>query len=208
LLLAVLGGSQLGLPRLAERRVRSQLADVGEVRQVTVRALPAFKLLANRADRVDVRLGAARVGTGELGALLERARGADELTGSATSLELGPLALRDARLRKRGDALEVSALLTDAALRAATPAGIGLRPVATTGGELAFDATAGLLGLSATVRARLGVSDGALVVAPDGALGALATVTLFQDPRVTVTGAQARVAPDGYAVRATAQLSR
>ena len=48
-------GGQIALPRVAERRITSDLAETGQVRRVSVEAMPAVKLLFKRADRVDVR---------------------------------------------------------------------------------------------------------------------------------------------------------
>ena len=57
LVLAVAGlavASQLLLPGLAERRLRSELGEVGTVERVDVSAFPAVKVLAGRADRIVV----------------------------------------------------------------------------------------------------------------------------------------------------------
>ena len=203
LVLLVLLGAQLLLPGLAERRLREELAARGDVRSVDVRALPALTLLAGRADRVDVRFGAMRAGPADLGALIERTTGAERVDARADTLQAGGFSLRDVVLLKRGDALEGRAVLSDAALGAALPPGVGFTPVPSADGQLVLEATAGLLGVQTTVRARLSAQGGALVVAPDGLLGGLATLTVFRDPRVAVTGVGAQRTADGYALTAT-----
>ena len=80
LLVAALVGGQLALPRVAERRITSDLAKSGEVRRVSVEAVPALKLLFKRADRVEVDMAEVRAGsTGRLAALLRRTRATEEL---------------------------------------------------------------------------------------------------------------------------------
>ena len=44
------------------------------------------------------------------------------------------------------------------------------------------------------------------MVTPDVPFGGLATVTLFSDPRIRVTGVSATPAPGGFTVRGTAVL--
>ena len=88
--------------------------------------------------------------------------------------------------------MRAQAAVSDADLAAALPRGTGLRPIQVGGGELVLEASAGVLGFRAAVRARLSARDGALVIAPDGLLGAIGSLTLFADPRVQVTGVDAR----------------
>lgn len=198
-LVVALVASQLLLPPLAERDLREELAATGAVRDVEVEAFPALTLLGDRADVVRVRVGAARSGTGELGDLLASTKRTERLDARADSLALGPLALRDLRLTKAGARLEGRALLVDAAL----PAALGFRPVPSDDGSLLLEGTGGLLG---GVRARLSARDGALVVAPDGLLGGLASLTVFEDPRIEMTAVGARPAAGGYALTATGRL--
>lgn len=206
--LALLAGAQLWLPVLAERRIADELRGTGDVERVGVRAFPALKLLAGRADRVEIRLGEARSAPGRLSELLTDASGAEELAARIDRLRLGALVLRDVRLDKRGEALDAAATLTRADLRSAVPAQVGLRPVQAGDGDLLFEVTAGLFGIQATVRARLSARDGALVIAPEGLpLGGLATLTVFRDPRVAVTGVGATETGDGYALTARGRLT-
>jgi len=204
LLVVLLVAAQLVLPGVAERQLNEDLRALGEVRSVAVEAFPAVKLLAQRADRVEVRLGAGRAGRSRIGELIERTKGTDELDARVESLQVGGFALRDLRLTKDGDQLTGEAALSDAALRAALPAGLSFRPLDSGDGDLVLEVTAGLLGLQATVPARLSAQGGALIVAPEGIpFGGLATLTVFRDPRVRVTGVAARRTGDGYVVTAT-----
>src|SRR3954452_19889614 len=106
LAVAALVGGQLALPRLAERRITSDLSKSGHVTRVSVEAVPAIKLLFKRADRVEVEMSEVRAGTtGRLVQLLRRTRQTKELDARADLVTLGPLRLHAAKLRKDHDAL-------------------------------------------------------------------------------------------------------
>jgi len=205
--LVLLAASQLVLPGLAERRIADDLRATGPVQDVEVRAFPALKLLAGNADRVEIRLGETRAGTGRISDLVADADGVAELDARIASLRLGSLLLRDVSLTKRGDRLDARAALTREALQAALPPGVGFRPVSAGDGQLLFEATAGLFGVRATVRARLSAQRGALVIAPEGLLSGIATLTVFRDPRIAVTGVGATELPDGYALTVQGRLA-
>jgi hypothetical protein len=200
-------GSQLLLPKIAARRLADDLRQSGDVDHVRVRAVPALKLLFDRADSVEIRMTEARAGTSRLADLLDEARGTDRLEARAARARVGPLLARDLRLSKRGDDVHAQAAVSDADLAAALPPGTGLRPVEAGGGELVLEASAGVLGFRAAVRARLSARDGALVIAPDGLLGAIGSLTLFADPRVQITGVDARRAGAGFVLAAHARLA-
>jgi hypothetical protein len=202
-LVALLVVAQLVLPSVAERRLRDELADRGSVRSVAVSSFPAVELLFERADRVEVRMGESRLGIGDLGDQLERTRGVGELDARVDLLRLGPLLLRDLRLGKADGQLTGEAALTREDLANALPVDIGLEPVESGDGQLVLEATVGPV----TARARLSARDGALVIAPDGLLGGFATLTVFEDPRVVVTGVGARPRPDGFTVTAEGHLA-
>ena len=195
-------GSEFFLPRAAEERVRDELRGTAQVESVEVSAFPALKLLFDRADRVDVRVGEATAGTQRLAELIDSTRRTDVLRATIATLRLGPLLLRDLRLNKDGARLEGEAAVTEQDLAAALPVAVGLRPVEASDGQLVLEASAA--GLAA--RARLSAQDGALVIAPDGLLGAFASLTVFDDPRVRVTGVGARGRADGFTVTATGGL--
>src|SRR3954471_9266776 len=200
-------GSQFLLPRIAARRLADDLRRSGDIDRVRVRAMPALKLLFGRADSVEIRMTEARAGTGRLADLLDEARGTDRLDARAARARVGPLLARDLRLSKRGDAVRAQAAVSDADLAAALPPGTGLRPVEAGDGELVLEASAGVLGFRAAVRARLSARDGALVIAPDGLLGALGSLTLFADPRGPAAGGGARRASGGFVLAAHARLA-
>ena len=198
----LLVASQFALPRLASSRLRSELAPTGTVTAVEVHAFPALKLLFERADSVDVRMSDAKIGSGDLADRLAETARTDSLDARAEVATLGPLKLRDVRLSKDGDALTGEASLTEADLAAALPVDLGLRPVSSADGALVMEADVGPV----TVRARLSASDGALMIAPDGLLGGLASVRVFDDPRVRVLGVGAQSRADGFTVSASAEL--
>lgn len=206
LVVAAVVGAQLVLPRLAERRIAGDLRATGDVEHVRVHAFPAVKLLWNRADRVEVRMGEARAGTGKLAKLLAGTRATRELDARIARLQVGPLLLRDIVLRKHEDRLEGEGSVATADLAAALPSGLGVRPLATEDGQLVLEATAGLFGLRAAFRARLLAREGALVIAPDGLLAGIGSLTVFSSPRVQVTSVGSRSREDGFTLVAEGRL--
>jgi hypothetical protein len=202
LLVAALVGVQLALPRVAERRISDSLAATGEVRRVSVRAVPAVKLLFKRADRVEIDMAEARAGTGRLAQLLRQTRGAREVDARVDLVRVGPLQLRGVALRKDHDRLSGEASVSNADLAAALPRQLALRPVDDPTGELVLEASAGVF----TARARLSARDGALVIAPQGLLGGLGALTLFRDSRVQVTDVGSKVGDGGFTVTAAGRL--
>ena len=202
-LLLVLVASQLALPELAERRVRSELSATGDVSSVEVSAFPALKLLFERAGSVRVRMSEASVGAGDLGDRLASTSRARSLDFAVDVLSLGPLRVRDVTLAKDGDALVGTASLTEDDLADALPVDLGLRPVESGDGALTLEAAVGPV----AVRGRLSDSEGALVIAPDGVLGGFASVTVFEDPRVRITSVGSEPRPDGFTVIVRGELS-
>jgi hypothetical protein len=202
LLVAALVGVQLTLPRLAERRISHNLAATGEVRRVSVEAVPALKLLFKRADRVEIDMAEARAGTGRLAQLLRQTRGAREVDAHVDLVRVGPLQLRGVALRKDHDHLSGEASVSNADLAAALPRQLALRPVDDPAGELVLEASAGVF----TARARLSARDGALVIAPEGLLGGLGSLTIFRDSRVQVTDVGSKVGNGGFTVTAAGRL--
>ena len=202
LLVAALVGVQLVLPRVAERRISDGLAATGEVRRVSVKAVPAIKLLFRRADRVEIDMAEARAGTGRLAKLLRQTRGAREVDARVDLVRVGPLQLRGVALRKDHNRLSGEASLSNADLAAALPRQLALRPVDDPAGQLVLEASAGVF----TARARLSARDGALVIAPDGLLGGLGSLTIFRDSRVQVTDVGSRVGDGGFTVTAAGRL--
>jgi hypothetical protein len=202
LLAAALVGGQLALPRLAERRITHDLASTGEVRRVSVEAVPAAKLLFRRADRVEVDMAEARAGTGRLAKLLRRTQGARELEARVDLVRLGPLQLRGVALHKDHERLRGEATVSEADLAAALPRQLAVRPVEDPAGELVLEGAVGAF----AARARLSARDGALVIAPDGLLGALGSLTLFRDSRIRVDEVGSRTGADGFTLTAAGRL--
>ena len=203
LLVAALVGGQFVLPRVAERRISDTLAGTGEVRRVSVDALPAIKLLFKRADRVEIDMAEARAGTGRLAQLLRQTDGVRELAAHVDLVRIGPLRLRGVALRKDHHRLSGEATLSDADLAAALPRQLALRPVEDPAGELVLEASAGVF----TARARLSARDGALVIAPEGLFGGLGSLTLFKESSVQVTEVGSRTNADGFTLTATGRLT-
>src|SRR3954451_10372737 len=136
LLLAALVGGQLALPRVAERRLTSDLAETGQVRHVSVEAMLAIKLLFKRADRVEVDMAEARAtSNGNLAEWIRRANGTRELDARVDLVRLGPLRLHAVRLLKDHERLSGQATLSDRELAAALPPQFQVRPVEDPSGE-------------------------------------------------------------------------
>lgn len=193
----LLVAAQLLLPGIAADRLRGRLARDGRVEHVEVHAFPAIELLWGHADRVVVRMGTARAGTGRLADLLGRTAGAGRLDASARELDVLTLRLRDARLRKRGGRLEGEATVTDADLRAALPPGFDVRPIASGGGQLVLRGSITFLGATLSADAVLLARDGKLRIAPAVPFGGFAALTVFADRRVSVEDVAARAGPGG-----------
>jgi hypothetical protein len=204
LAVAALVGGQLALPRIAERRITSDLAASGKVTRVEVNAVPAIKLLFKRADRVEVEMAEVRAGTtGRLVELLRRTRGTKELAARADLVTLGPLRLHAAMFTKDDNRLRGEATVSEAELAAALPGQLRFRPVEDPAGELVLEGAVGPI----SARARLTARDGALVIAPEGLLGGLGALTLFKDSSVQVTEVGSRTGPDGFTLTAAGTLN-
>jgi hypothetical protein len=202
LLVAALVGGQLVLPRMAERRITDDLAASGEVRRVSVEAFPAVKLLFDRADRVEIEMTEVSARTGRLAKLLRRTQGARRLEARVDRVRLGPLQLRGVALHKDHARLRGEASVSEADLAAALPRQLAVRPVEDPAGELVLEGALGVF----TARARLSARDGALVIAPEGLLGGLGSLTLFRDSRVQVEEVGSRPAADGFTLSAAGRL--
>ena len=205
-ILLVLVIAQLVLPGIATRRLRDRLARSGSGLSVEVHAFPAIELLWHHADRVVVHVAQYHSSTGHLGSLLAETADVGELDASAGELDAGLLTLRDATLRKRGNQLTGRARISEDDLRRSIPVLESVQPVASGGGQLVLRGTASLLGVSATVDATVGASDGKLVVTPDVPFGALATIAVFSDPHVEVQGVSASSVAGGFVASAQAHL--
>jgi LmeA-like phospholipid-binding len=205
-LLVLLVVVQLVLPGIAEQQLRDRLSHSGEVEHVEIHAFPAIELLWNHADRVVVRMRRYRSGTGHLASLLSDAGGVDTVHASAGTLTAGLLTVHDAVLHKHGNQVSATARVTESDLRSALPVLQSVVPVASGGGELTLRGTASLFGVTASVDATVRAQNGAIVVTPDVPFGGFATITVFSNPAVKVTGVSATPAPGGFYVSAQGQI--
>jgi hypothetical protein len=198
--------AQLVLPKVAADRVRSRVGRYGTVRSVSVKAWPAIKLLWGSVDSVTVHARELRITPEQTAALLWEGRDSARIDMTAERVREGPLELRDARLRKRGRALEAQALIDAADVRAALPPGFEVRLVSSSDGAVRVRASGGLFGVGASVEAQALAEGGRLVARPLGTLGAV-RLTLFSDPHVYVEGVSASVAAGTAAQPSTYALS-
>jgi hypothetical protein len=163
------------------------------VQSVSVSAWPAVELLWGSVGSVRVRAKSLALSPSQAASLLWEARGTTSMDVSAESVRLGSLRLSDASLRKRGSALTAQALTSEADVKAALPAGFGVRLLRSGGGQVEVQATGGLFGVDASVDAVAGAREGKLVAHPLGFLLEALQLTLFSDPHIYVEGVGASV---------------
>jgi hypothetical protein len=192
-LVLLLALAQLILPRLAVNRISSRIGRYGKVQSVSVSAWPAVELLWGHVGSVRVRAGSLALSPAQAASLLWEARGTGSMDVSAESVQLGPLRLSDATLSKRGGAMSAQAVASEADVKAALPAGFGVKLLRSEGGEVEVQATGALFGVGASVNAVAGASDGKLVAHPLGFLIEALQLTLFSSPHVYVDGVGASV---------------
>jgi hypothetical protein len=208
-LVLVLVLAQVFLPRIAVSRITSRVGRYGTVESVSVKAWPAVELLWGHVDSVRVRAKSLALSPAQAAELLWEARGTASMDLSAESLRVGTLRLTDASLRKRGSTLTTQALVSEADVKAALPAGLGVRLLRSEDGKVEIQATGGLFGVDATVDAVAGASDGKLVAHPLGFLVEGLQLTLFSEPHVYVEGVAASVhsaQPLSYRLTLSARL--
>jgi hypothetical protein len=203
---ALLVLAQLVLPGIATQRLRDRLSRSGRVVEVHVHAFPAIELLWHQADTVVVRMATYRATSSSLPSTLAQAGDVGTLRASAQLFQDGLLTLHDASLVKHGQGLSGAATVSQADLRSALPILTSVTPIASGAGRLVLRGTASLFGLTATVNTTVSAQNGKLVVTPDLPFGGLATVTVFSDPRISVTAVSATPVPGGFTVRGTALL--
>jgi len=192
-LVAVLVLAQLILPGIAARRISARIARYGHVDAVSVSAWPALKLLWGQADTVSVKAGALALTPAQASALLWESRGVSRMRLSASSVRLGPLELEGVSLQKRGGQLAGAATTSAAQAAAALPAGVSATLIASREGAVEVQATGGLFGVSASVRARAEAREGDLIAHPVGFLIEGFQLTLFADPHVHIESVGASV---------------
>jgi FHA domain len=206
----VFGVAQLVLPGVAEQRLRSDLARFGAVRRVHIESVPAIKLLWHRADRVEVAIDSYRSGSSghsSLADFLSRTRDAGKLDVSVGVLQAQLVTLHEVRLHKQGNVLIGQARLTQHDLSAALPAFVDLRPVSASENGIVAQVSASVLGRRVGVRIAVLADSGRVVVRPEGLpFGSLATITVFDDPRVYVESLGAELHGQDYLLTARASL--
>jgi pSer/pThr/pTyr-binding forkhead associated (FHA) protein len=206
----LVGVAQLVLPGVAEQRVRSDLSRYGPVRRVHIESSPAIKLLWHRADRVEVAMDSYRSepgGHGSLADFLSRTRDTGKLDVSVGTLQTQLLTLHDVQLRKEGDALVGRARLTQRELSAALPSFLDLHPLSTSEAGIVAQASASVFGHRIAARIRVLADGGRVLVRPEGfPLGSLASITVFNDPRVYVESLGAELHGQNYLLTARARL--
>jgi hypothetical protein len=208
-ILLILIVAQVALPRIAAARISSRVGRYGKVQSVSVSAWPALELLWGDAGSVRVHAKSLSLGTSQIGDLLWEGHGASSMVVSAETVRLGSLPLRDAVLEKHGAALSAHALVDEAGIKAALPAGFSLRLLHSEGGEVEVQASGGLFGVGASVNAVAEASEGKLVARPRGFLIEALQLTLFSDPHVYVQGVGASPAgedPSTYRLTMSATL--
>lgn len=209
-LVLVFGVGQLVLPGLATSKLRADLSAHGGVRHVDVGATPAVKLLWGHADRVNVLMDSYRSGRGEhtsISDFLDRTRAVGKLDARVGTLHSGLLTLHRVRLHKDGDLLAGSAQLNQQELTASLPTYFHLHVISTSDTGFVLRASATIAGVSTGVRLRITAETGRVVVRPDGIpFGQLATITVFDDPRVFVERVGVRKRGATFLLSARARL--
>jgi len=185
--------AQVILPRIAASVISSRVGRYGKVNSVSVSAWPAVKLLWGSVDSVKVRAQSLTLEPGQAAKLLWEARSTTRVDASVQRVRMGSLALSDARLSKRGSALSAGARASEADVAAALPRGFSLGLLRSEGGEVEVQASGGLFGVGASVKAVGQASEGRLVAHPLGFLVEGLRLTLFSDPHVYVEGVGASV---------------
>ena len=195
--MVVLVGGQLVVPPIATTVLRHRLAKDGRVISVRISAFPWFQLLWQHADKVSVRMANYDAAPQGIQQRLQEGAGVGTIDVHIGVVRTGLLTLHDVSFTKHGGEMVGAAQLDNSDLRAALPFLRSLTPVHDAGGQLVLRGTASVLGVSATVDVVVTASDGKLVVAPAGLLGAFATLTLFDDPQIVVQSVNATAVPGG-----------
>jgi hypothetical protein len=201
--------AQLFLPGIAASRISSRLGRYGSVKNVTVSAWPAVKLLWGGGGSATVTAGSLSLSPSQAAKLLWEARGLGRIDLAASGVSLGSLRLTDARLSKRGGSLAAEATIGQADVEAALPRGLSLQLLRSEAGQVLVRASGGLFGARSPVDAVAAASEGRLVVHPLGPPFESARLTLFADPHVYVEGVGASFrpgSPSSYRLTISARL--
>jgi hypothetical protein len=201
--------AQLLLPRIAASTISSRISRYGSVASVSVSAWPAVTLLWGSADSVHVRARRLALKPAQAARLLWESHGVARMDVSAERVKVGPLALTDATLTKRGAHLSAVAEASEADVRAALPEGFDVRLLRSDAGQVEVQASGGLFGVGAVVDAVALARGGRLVAHPVGFLLEGLQLTLFSDRHVYVEGVGASeqgARPASYRLRMSASL--
>jgi hypothetical protein len=201
--------AQFALPGVAEDSLRSDLSRFGSVGHVNVESFPAVKLLGHKADRVDVSMDSYRSepgGHGSLAGFLSDTRSTGKLNARVGTLEAQLVTLSGVELHKDGDAVVGRAELTQRDLSDALPSFVGLRPIEASENGILVSASGSVLGKTARLRLQVLADKGRVVVRPDVPFGSLATIKVFNDPRVYVDSLGAQLRGNRYFLTARAHL--
>jgi hypothetical protein len=208
--LVLIGVAELALPGVAEQKLRSDLGRHGTVRLVHIESAPAIKLLWHRADRVAVTMDSYRSEPGghtSLADFLSRTRDTGKLDVSVGTLQAQLVTLHDVRLHKDGNVLVGQARITQHELGVALPSYLGLRPLSATENGISVQVSASVLGHRASSRLAVLADGGRVIVRPEGIpFASLATITVFDDPRVYVQSLGAELRGGDYFLTARALL--
>jgi hypothetical protein len=205
--LVVLVGGQLVVPPIATTVLRHRLAKDGRVISAHLSAFPWVQLLWQHADKVTARMADYSAAPQQLTKMLHEAEGVGAFDISIGVVHTGLLTLHDVSFSKHGDEMVGAAQLDLRDLQSALPIVRSLTPVRDSGGQLVLRGTASVLGVSAAVDVVVAARDGKLVVAPSGLFGALATVTLYDDPQIRVQSVSATAVPGGLRFVARGQVT-
>lgn len=205
--LLLLAGGQLVLPRIAADRVRGELGD--DRADVEVVAFPAWKLVLGRADRV--RIDTPTVAVGEeapLTRLLRRAADVGDTRAVIHALVVDRLRLRDVRVRILDGRLSASAAVSVRALSALVPGGGALTPLPPDAdGRPRFSARVTVLGVSSDVPVVVGAVDGRVQVRPESGLASVFSITVFANPSLRVRAVSGSVAGDTLRIAFSGDLT-
>jgi hypothetical protein len=204
--LLVLAILQLVLPPIATRIMRGRLGEA-RIDQASLSAFPAIKLLWGDADRVTLRLSTDNVQTGRLDRTLGEMEGVTTVDARVGRMTVGPLILHDVSFQKHGPRVNVTLRIDQRDLRAALPIIKSVMPVSSGGGQLTLRGRADILGLEPSVEVVVAANDGRVVVAPTGLIGAIATITVFSDPRFHVDTVGGHAVPGGLDVTVRARMN-
>lgn len=209
----LLGVGQLLLPKIAAKVVRDKLGRYGQVRDVSVEAVPALQLLWGEAGLVQASARSLTLSPGQLILLLREAHSVDRVSVKASSVTLhrlrfgGPATFAEASIEKHGQSIDGKALLTANELAKALPPGVEVKLLSSSKGRVEVRASGSLLGFQASVDAIVEAVDGRLQLSPVGALlSGLATLTLFEDPRLRILAVAAKPVPGAWALDLKARL--